>query len=177
MNQASLEEVHQAEQAVQFSRHDGFGADLKKFSQTALQVLLGDEAIEVLIEAFKCLSDRQPLLDNPTSDLVDDVLLPVKIVLSCLLLKVFQAKHVQELLVGDESHIVLVHESIDLLFDGHRELEYIHHASVELRERYHAIFVKVELIESVPELHALETEGVSNLLADCGGFFLGQLGS
>ena len=69
-------------------------AYLQDLSQTALQILLRDETIEVLVKALESLGHCELLLDDPLFNLVNRVLLPVKVVLNCLLLNVLKSQNI-----------------------------------------------------------------------------------
>ena len=104
------------------------------------------------------------LLNDPGLDLLDRVLLPVKVVLHTLLLKLFEAQHIEELIVVDQADIVLVHEAVELLFDRHAQIDDILHASVELCKGDHSVIVEVKLVKGLTILHTLLCEAISDLL-------------
>ena len=121
LDEATFEKVHQTEQSVQLGRLNILRADLQDLCETLAKVLLRDEAIEVFVEALEGLLHGQFLVDNPPLNLVDRLLLPVKIVFDLGFAQVLKSEDVEELLVGDEPGLVLIHQRVDLLLDGDTE--------------------------------------------------------
>ncbi len=100
---------------------------------------------------------RQFLRLNPLFNLLDCGLLPVKVIFDGLLLKVFLSKHIQELVIRNQSDTVFIHKRVDLFFDRNTEVAYLSHAPVEFSKRNHVILVDVKFVKSITILHTLDS--------------------
>ena len=66
-----LVEIHQSIKSIQLSGQDLFLLDFKDASETPSKIILHNESIEISIKAFECLFNGDPLVLDPSLDLLD----------------------------------------------------------------------------------------------------------
>lgn len=128
LNSTWFIEVKKSKKSIKLGRLDFIIFNLKEVNQSPLKILLHDESVKVSIETFKCLINSDTLWDDPSLDLFNYWVFPVKTVCEVVFFDIgnwWGLYYIQECLVINEANLLFVHEREEFFFDRQTQCHYL----------------------------------------------------